>query len=719
MKKGTPELLLETRQRATKNLAFSELLRQLAPDAGSAEPEVFLNLLDRLRGALVHEMKKRGLWEASPSYLGIYGDSRWEDDLLEDLVLSCYEFIFVRRLEGLVRNLEAGSNVDGLVFLDIRHFLHETQKRHDPLGYRVFDLLRAAVQQLVTRKTLFVIDGDSRLRNHTLLAFSSWCLPEEVPETDLEPIVQAWNEDLLPDLVTAWNREGVTQRLAERIVSLESEGIPGFRFGDVLGPLKADVRARWLAIATAGLETQSLDGLITDGRWLRPDLSFEERRRFDRLLRCTEDGLTEVGKGDRTREYLRRLLLFLQTWATEEDPETQRSSQASLEPWAQSGTIPEGLPSDTRLGEILGIPRARIPGLKAMIGELLHACRGELDRPTGSDPGQASSRRDDAQFRRESLFRATERALTELRMDTITRSTPALSGPNAGDLYLLRPDLYPGQWAIIDAEGDRVRVAPLDDFSPIGRHDTTLGGRASGRRVRAHRMRWLPRDTFTGARRAGRLEPEDLERIRQHSGSGSDPGAPIGDVDQTTAYRDWMARLDDACEILFPEEASQTSAPLRFPKSGATRPRWPVAIAASLATAVLGLSLFWVVQTEPLPQPRIYRTSTTQDLRFLDVKRGGGATELQPASEDTLVYLDLSRVPEYPRYLFELLQPEDRSVAWTQQVEADTELVLAIPRGSLPETRYLLRLSGIDEDGRNVELAEHSIQIDRGPRRLP
>ena len=181
-----------------------------------------------------------------------------------------------------------------------------------------------------------------------------------------------------------------------------------------------------------------------------------------------------------------------------------------------------------------------------------------------------------------------------------------------------------------------------------------------------------------------------------------------------------MDRLDEACGILFPERTNQAAEPLRFPTPGRiTNARWPVALAASLATAVLGFSLFWFGQAEVPPQLRIYSSSSTQDLRFLDVKRGGGTTELRPANDDTLVYLDLSRVPEYPRYLFELLQPEDRSAVWTQQVEADIELVLAIPRGALLETRYLLRLSGIDEEGQRVELAEHPIQIGQGPRRLP
>ena len=39
----------------------------------------FDGLLGKLRGALVHEMKRRSLWSAPPSYLGIYGGVRWID----------------------------------------------------------------------------------------------------------------------------------------------------------------------------------------------------------------------------------------------------------------------------------------------------------------------------------------------------------------------------------------------------------------------------------------------------------------------------------------------------------------------------------------------------------------------------------------------------------------------------------------------------------------
>ena len=60
-------------ERKILDLTFTDYLRSLAPDGEPPDAETFDTLLGRLRGALVHEMKKRGLYQAPPSYLGVYG----------------------------------------------------------------------------------------------------------------------------------------------------------------------------------------------------------------------------------------------------------------------------------------------------------------------------------------------------------------------------------------------------------------------------------------------------------------------------------------------------------------------------------------------------------------------------------------------------------------------------------------------------------------------
>ncbi|MES1245070.1 MAG: hypothetical protein ABUT39_25930, partial [Acidobacteriota bacterium] len=106
------------------------------PDA-----DLFHDAWHGLRAALVGEMKKRGLWQSPPCYLGAYGWESWDAEegtgagraqgALGELVADCYAFIFVDRLQSLKRQLLDKPDIDGLVLLNIRHFLHERQRVHD------------------------------------------------------------------------------------------------------------------------------------------------------------------------------------------------------------------------------------------------------------------------------------------------------------------------------------------------------------------------------------------------------------------------------------------------------------------------------------------------------------------------------------------------------------------------------------------------------------
>src|SRR5689334_551606 len=165
------------------------------PDA-----DLFHDAWHGLRAALVGEMKKRGLWQSPPCYLGAYGWESWETEgsqsALGELVADCYAFIFVDRLQSLKRQLQDKPDIDGLVLLDVRHFLHERQRVHDPLGFRVFELLQAAVEEAISCGALHVLAGDRKIRNETLLGFDP---AAELQSTaaDLEPIVLRWNDELM------------------------------------------------------------------------------------------------------------------------------------------------------------------------------------------------------------------------------------------------------------------------------------------------------------------------------------------------------------------------------------------------------------------------------------------------------------------------------------------------------------------------------------------
>ena len=351
----------EERDAAAGARVFTDFVRSLETH-GEPEPRRLAVVRDVLRAALRGELRRRGLWAAPPGYLGAYGYAGW-DEALEELLAECYTFVFVDRLRSLQAQLRVKPNIDGLVFLNVRHFLHERQKENDPLGAQVFQVLQSAVRGAVAAGELHVLAGDSRIRNETVLGFAPDADPASAAGRDLHAPAARWNDALLPDLVTLRGRREaeVVERLRGRLPDLRDEGVEAFRFKDLIDPLKADVRARWAALLdhSAGepaFETGD-DEAARAVRLVRPDTGFEERQLYRRLVACVLAAVERLEVNDRTRSYLSTLWQFLRVQA-----------MGAEEPG-------EGRPSQRRIGDLLGIPRERLPDLYKTLGRLLEACR--------------------------------------------------------------------------------------------------------------------------------------------------------------------------------------------------------------------------------------------------------------------------------------------------------------------------------------------------------
>ena len=286
-----------------------------------------------------------------PSYLGVFGWERWDAGdavgaraqagALGELVADCYAFIFVDRLQSLKRHLAEKPEIEGLVRLNVRHFLHERQKAHDPLGFQVFELLQAAVAEAVASGSLHVLDGDGRVRNDTLLGFAPAAEPRPV---DLGPIAVRWNDELLPALVAARSRQQAVgvERLRRRLLGLPREGIEAFRFGDLVEPLKSDARQRWAALLG---DPRGDEGAAEPGR--------------EQLARCVSCSIRRLETDPRTRTYLSALWGHLRRQPGDGEPGVARRSR----------------PSFRQLGQLLDIPRERFPMLLDTLRRLVASCR--------------------------------------------------------------------------------------------------------------------------------------------------------------------------------------------------------------------------------------------------------------------------------------------------------------------------------------------------------
>jgi hypothetical protein len=208
-------------QAVSKDSGFTRFLRNLELGRPlDRESREFEEVWTALRRLVVSELKRRSLWSLPPAFLGIYGCASWSDpEAIEELVAECFVFTFAERFRSLKAQLRSKPDVEGLVLRNVRNFLQETQRRHDPVGFRVFTVLRGVVRNVLSAGELQVIAGSPGVQRDTVLAFRAVPSAETARLEELRPHVLAWNDDLLPDLITArgWDVRQVTARLERHL----------------------------------------------------------------------------------------------------------------------------------------------------------------------------------------------------------------------------------------------------------------------------------------------------------------------------------------------------------------------------------------------------------------------------------------------------------------------------------------------------------------------
>lgn len=337
---------------------LTDYIRSLDPATGTPSEELFDDFWRVFGQMLRSELRRRGLWKAAPSCLGIQCEAGWTQEALEELAADCYAFVLAR-LRSLKKQLATKNNIDGLILLNMRHFLHERQKRCDPLGSRVFETLRTAVRESVAAGRLFVLEGDPDVGNRSLLGFEAASALAADSGPRLEPVVQHWNGRLLMDMFTGRGvrRRQAVSRLQSGFEELRSAGIQRFLFKDLADALKRNSRSRWRAMWMADRgETAIEEGegiLQTVVPVAQPGSELEDRQSFDRLVDHLNRSIDELEADAKTRGYLLLLWDFLRSSAVDPDVDS--------------------LPSRRRLAAQLEIPRDRLPGLFSTLGRLVES----------------------------------------------------------------------------------------------------------------------------------------------------------------------------------------------------------------------------------------------------------------------------------------------------------------------------------------------------------
>lgn len=125
------------------NKVFSDHVAALA-----AKEDTDLEVLDAAWTVLRSALQSRGIYSEGPGLLG-YNGTTWDDeDAQQDFVHDAYCRAILSRLRGLHRNLLQSGNIEMLVKRNLRNFVGERQRRHDPAGDAIFQNLKVALLEL-------------------------------------------------------------------------------------------------------------------------------------------------------------------------------------------------------------------------------------------------------------------------------------------------------------------------------------------------------------------------------------------------------------------------------------------------------------------------------------------------------------------------------------------------------------------------------------------
>jgi hypothetical protein len=319
-----------------------------------------------LRQMLREELRARSLWDSPPSYVGVYGCTSWGDrncrpessgGPLEELLQDCFSFVLLERLPQHQARLKVNDDIDGDVRLYVRNFVHIRQKDHDPLGSRLFELLRTAVDEAQEAGELFLVGGDPSIRNNTILASSR--RPSMPPVEELREQTIGWAQDAVADLFSTGpnSRRRAIERLRNHLVQLEAQGVRVFLFRAALDGLKQDVRAHLAMLFEQDLGEGAMevdeDGVREWVRKLQPATWVEEIDHYRKLVACVTELVDRYEGREKTRRYLWQLWGLLRRFV------------ASVE---------DRFPAHRQIAKLLGIPRARIPELLEILGGYVRRC---------------------------------------------------------------------------------------------------------------------------------------------------------------------------------------------------------------------------------------------------------------------------------------------------------------------------------------------------------
>jgi hypothetical protein len=319
--------------------------------------------------ALRWHLRRKGLWEQPPEFLGYPEFQTWNEAFAPGLAkasptLDCYEEAIALRYVSLMNQLNFGGkhDIDGLVHLNVQWFVLKRQRKFDPVGYAVFKNLEKVLNELIDAQVLRRVPPKlkkkDQLRNHVVLIFNSQQDTSPAPWEQIKTVLKTreeW-ERAMPRLSSLGIR---AQRLLHKCVSILPEcGITAFLLGDFVGLLK-DLVGDAHPTGNGPPVEPSIDPQF--GKFIRtigPDSSYEAIENRDVLVACIRDGIGKATFQERKRSGI--LLLW--------------------EALVQLADTEESIPTLDEMARLLGTPKATVWEHWKCIQDVVRDCQKEMNR---------------------------------------------------------------------------------------------------------------------------------------------------------------------------------------------------------------------------------------------------------------------------------------------------------------------------------------------------
>jgi len=306
---------------------FTDHIRAL-----DADQEFDGSIRDAFRAALQAELRKRGILGLSPQLLGYVGSNWTGDDPMDDLVHDCYLFAIVQRLRGLKNQLKMRDSIDGYVRLNIRNFVGERQRQADPVGYSIFQNLKAALIELGQDSAVRICcaGDDERIDSSTVVRRSN-CDGSLATDDELRNAITSShvNFEGITRLVRV--EQNLQQTLAKVISQIVSEAVPAFEVSSIVRVLRQIIEDSGFSVSTnaSNISDTGAAKFWSQIRTVSPDSSYEDLENVGNTVQQLNQAIDTLPRSLAVRNRLKQILQFL-AQAVQEDDGVKKGTNAEI-----------------------------------------------------------------------------------------------------------------------------------------------------------------------------------------------------------------------------------------------------------------------------------------------------------------------------------------------------------------------------------------------------